>query len=580
MRAKIIIVLAFIIVSIGFISPNILAASYHEEIRDEWLFEHEQFVTHSLDLSSDALHVHLPVEFDDLSLNKETYGTFIKTVTIPNNMVHKQMGIELPFVYSAATIFIDGKKLKEVGKVGTNANEHETDLQSVIVPFIPTSPTVEIAIQISSFDHIRGGFSSAPVIGDWETIKHDFLLERYTTIFVGTIILIVGMATLTIGLMNRHEKVFLTFGMFAIVVAIREAVAVPFLYHELPFSISYVLATRIEYITTTICFSLYAIFIYLLYNKLFSKLVLYFNVIVLLSIAFLSTFTDPKFFQSTFFSVFPFMIFFVLYNIWIMFKALKSKLELAKSLLLGILFVFFGLIVDFLSGMGVINSPPLAGFMIMLNVLIVLFSLCRNYVKQVEKLRDLNNELDELVKERTSQLHIANEELKKLVNTDALTGIYNRHKFNETISANFATATQKNECLSLIMLDIDDFKKYNDYYGHVYGDDLLIRVAQFIKQILPEDVTFARYGGEEFAVILPGYNLQEAKRIAEKIRHTIENERIENLGRNYGIVTVSIGCAERIIDQIDNEKELINVSDERLYRSKAQGRNRVTAVSN
>src|SRR5690606_22868776 len=116
---------------------------------------------------------------------------------------------------------------------------------------------------------------------------------------------------------------------------------------------------------------------------------------------------------------------------------------------LGILFVFFGLIVDFLSGMGVINSPPLAGFMIMLNVLIVLFSLCRNYVKQVEKLRDLNNELDELVKERTSQLHIANEELKKLVNTDALTGIYNRHKFNETISANFATATQKNECLSL-----------------------------------------------------------------------------------------------------------------------------------
>ena len=93
--------------------------------------------------------------------------------------------------------------------------------------------------------------------------------------------------------------------MFSIVIAIREGVAVPFLYHELPLSLSYVTATRIEYITTTIAFTLYAIFIYRSYDKLFSKRVLYFNVIVLLSLALLTIFTEPRIFQTAFFGVFP-----------------------------------------------------------------------------------------------------------------------------------------------------------------------------------------------------------------------------------------------------------------------------------
>src|SRR5690606_30624326 len=121
----------------------------------------------------------------------------------------------------------------------------------------------------------------------------------------------------------------------------------------------------------------------------------------------------------------------------------------------------------------------------------------------------------------------------------------------------------------LLMLDIDEFKLYNDYYGHVYGDELLIRITQRIKQVLPEDATFSRYGGEELAIILPGYSLQETKMIADEIRQAVEHERIENLGSSSGMVTVSIGCAERMADQAENEQELIKVSDERLYMSKS-----------
>ncbi|GFN31358.1 sensor domain-containing diguanylate cyclase [Paenibacillus xylaniclasticus] len=579
MRTKWLIILVFIMGCVGFIPMHASAAAYQEKVKDGWLFYHEQLITGASASSGNVPLVQLPVQFDDLDFPANTYGTFIKKVKIPENMVNQQLGFKLPHVYSAVAIFIDGKKLKEIGKVGTNASEHETVLRTVIVPFTPTSSTVEIAIQVSSYDHIRGGFSAAPAIGDLETIERNYQLGRYLTICVLTIISLVGIATLMIGLMNRHEKLFLTFGLFAIGIAIRGVVTVPYLYNDLPLSLSYELATRIEYISTSVSFALYALFIYFLYNKLFSKWIIHANLIVFLSIAVLATFTEPKLFQKLFFGVFPFALLFILYNIWIMFKALKLKLELAKSLLLGILFVIIGYIGEYFSALGIIYSPPIANPMIMINVLLVLFSLCRNYVQHVDKLKVLNSKLDELVKERTLQLNQANEELKRLVNLDSLTGIYNRHKFNETISENFVTAARHNECLSLIMLDIDEYKKYNDYYGHVHGDDLLIRIAQLVKRLLPDDVTFARYGGEEFAVILPGYSLQASQRIAEEIRRTVEDERMENLGRGHGIVTVSIGCAERKADQIRDEKELVTVSDERLYVSKALGRNRVTAAS-
>ena len=96
-----------------------------------------------------------------------------------------------------------------------------------------------------------------------------------------------------------------------------------------------------------------------------------------------------------------------------MFKAISLKLELAKSILVGVFFVFVGVIVDFLSGMGVITFPHIANFMIMINVLTVLLSLCINYVNQVDKLRGMNKDLDGLVKERISQLGNANKELKR-----------------------------------------------------------------------------------------------------------------------------------------------------------------------
>lgn len=416
--------------------PHFVEASdYKEELDEQWLFFNQQLITSVVeaDAPQPTAVVKLPVELETLTGEVSGYGTFIKQVKLDSKFVGAGLGLELPYTYSAANVFINGILYEEVGKVGTNAQTHERDLQSVVIPIKPRSETIEIAIQISSFNHIRGGFSGAPILGEWDTMYKSFVMERYESIFIGAIILIVGMMTLIIGIIERKEKMFFTFGLFALVVAVRGLVSVPFLYHDVTPWMSYEWATRLEYFTTNLCFSLYAIFIYLLYNKLFSKWILYPGVLLLWSLAGLSLVADVVTFQEAFFSMFPAMITFVIYNIWIMIRALKYHLVLARSLMLGVLFVFIGLIIDFLSGMGIIYSPPIANIMIALNVLLVMGSLCYNYVKNMRMVSKLNDELDEKVRTRTAELNKVNEELQRLVQLDGLTGVYNRHKFDAAL---------------------------------------------------------------------------------------------------------------------------------------------------
>lgn len=574
MRARYTMIVLFVVCL--FILPHsVTASAYVQELDKQWLFFNQQLITSVAEANAPqpTAVVDLPVEFETITNQTSGYGTFVKQVQLDEQFVGAGLGLELPYTYSAAKVFINGVLYEEVGKVGTNAQTHERNLQSVVIPLKPRSETLEITIQVSSFDHIRGGFSGAPVLGEWDVMYKAFAKERYETIFIATIIFIVGVMTLMIGLIDRTEKMFFTFGLFALVVAARGLVSVPFLYHEIIPSMSYEWATRIEYFTTNLCFSLYAIFIYLLYNKLFSKWILYPGVLVLSILCILSLFADVVTFQEAFFSIFPVLIVFIVYNIWIMIRAFKHHLVLAKSLLLGVVFVFIGLIVDYLSGMGIIYSPPIANIMIALNVLLVMGSLCYNYVKNMRIVSRINDELDEKVRRRTQELNIANEELQRLVQLDGLTGVYNRHQFDKSLTEQFQQATH----LSLCMIDLDEFKKYNDYYGHVQGDELLIRMAQFVQAYVPKNAIFARYGGEEFAIILPNTELTEAVDIAERVRYLIEQARWEHNGRALGYVTISVGVAERIQDCCENEVALISMADTRLYYSKNSGRNQVVA---
>ncbi|MBV8754751.1 MAG: GGDEF domain-containing protein [Hyphomicrobiales bacterium] len=178
-------------------------------------------------------------------------------------------------------------------------------------------------------------------------------------------------------------------------------------------------------------------------------------------------------------------------------------------------------------------------------------------------------------KQEVSQLRQNVETVRSESLTDPLTALANRKSFDLTMQKAMSDARKSGEALSLLMADIDYFKKINDTYGHLTGDQILRRVANALKQSVHEQAVAARYGGEEFAVVLPRTPLDRAGAVAEKIRAAVMAKPLmkRSTGEQLGRVTISIGLAT--LRPQDTAQSFIGRADAALYAAKRQGRNRV-----
>jgi len=185
-------------------------------------------------------------------------------------------------------------------------------------------------------------------------------------------------------------------------------------------------------------------------------------------------------------------------------------------------------------------------------------------------------DLLDLVEERTRQLEDANALLRRLSSLDGLTGIANRRHFEEALATEWARARRASLPLSVIMIDIDYFKDFNDAYGHQRGDDCLKQVASTLQNSFHRagDMV-ARYGGEEFVAVLPGTATESAFKIAEMLRTKVEQLQIPNdKSPGHRIITISLGVACCIPVEDLSPMDLVSLSDRALYRAKKAGRNR------
>ena len=216
----------------------------------------------------------------------------------------------------------------------------------------------------------------------------------------------------------------------------------------------------------------------------------------------------------------------------------------------------------------------------------------RRVETELESIRD---ELEWRVRERTHALELRNEELsrlrlaletanqrlKRLVAVDALTGIANRRHFDRALDRELRRARRERAPLSLIFLDLDEFKRFNDTYGHARGDEVLRLVAQTLDETFRRGGDLvARYGGEEFAVVLPGVDGRRAGLYAERLRRRIWRLAIAyEASQVSDRMTISGGVATVVPPQVVAPDDLLRAADQALYRAKCQGRNRIAVAT-
>jgi diguanylate cyclase (GGDEF)-like protein len=185
----------------------------------------------------------------------------------------------------------------------------------------------------------------------------------------------------------------------------------------------------------------------------------------------------------------------------------------------------------------------------------------------------------ERISEMRRELRQLNKELENLSQRDSLTQLYNRRTFEDLAQRQWQQANRTQKPISLLMLDIDHFKLYNDHYGHPAGDRCLVKAAQAIQSALKRPIDIlARYGGEEFIVLLPETDLKGARNVGENIKQAILAANIHHeKSTTSNIVTVSIGACTAPHTTGRRLNDLIKQADDLLYESKKQGRNRVSA---
>jgi diguanylate cyclase (GGDEF)-like protein len=202
-----------------------------------------------------------------------------------------------------------------------------------------------------------------------------------------------------------------------------------------------------------------------------------------------------------------------------------------------------------------------------------------------DELGELNYSYGQIVLELTQakqnaeqlalELQQANNNLRELAYRDGLTGLYNHRYFQKVFEVELERALRYKHPVSLLLVDIDFFKKVNDTFGHPVGDDVLKEVSNVLVRLVRSCDIVARYGGEEFAVVLPETGTKGAKVLAQRLRRGVEQKKIENNGQPIS-VTISIGLAATDMSELELSRvALIECSDQALYMAKQNGRNRV-----
>ena len=584
------VVIAFTIVSgLIYVSSNTFLGMHYgkplEEIDPnvQWEFFEEQFISpeQAESLYGTGEQVEMPHKFYEHYDTVEMYGTYIAKVTLPNILDDENLAVFVPYQYGSYKLYIGNQLIAKNGELATMKEQHVLEMSPKIEQLYVDNREVYVTLQLSNYKSLRGGFSKPIFVGEYNDMLKHYNSTIIFHFFVDGIIFIVGVFALLVGWFNKYNIRTILFAMFCLIISIRSMFARPFIYSITVLNVPWEVATKIELACTILASFVAIAFLHQYFVPTLSKVIVRLSYGLLGIQLILTIFSEPILFQRTFSIVFMItllLLLFILVKVFIV--AREMNLE-ASIHFVGSLIILLSTIHDFIVVGRVLNSPLLMQYSQVIYVLLVVVFFSRQFAQKLEQEKRLNAEilelnasLDEKIKERTKQLQLANAQLEQLATKDALTGIANRYVFDEKIEYYFEKAKQTDGYLSLLLIDLDAFKKYNDHYGHIMGDMLLQKVVSVIGEQLPEEVLFARYGGEEFAIIYPYADEKQVEELGKKIVHEVAVKRFEHAMQDWGYVSVSVGgCTMSPTRPFATTKQLIAAADKQLYKVKHIGKN-------
>lgn len=533
-----------------------------------------------------------------------TYRLLFKTET------GGRLALKLPRILTAYKLWINQELIASAGIVGTSRTEMTPQYLPQVGLFDAQPGINEIIIQVSNYYHRSGGILESIAIGPEQLVLNMREKGVAYELFLFGSLAIIGAYHVFLYVFRKQNTPPLYFGLFCLFISARTLlVGERFFFHLFP-AFNWELAHKLQTLTFYLGVPLIVMFFQAMFPKDFSAK--WVKAIQLVGLAFtaLVLFTPARIFTivNPMFQVFALSVIAYLTAIFVRMTLRKEKG--IQLIIIGGLALFATSINDivFLSvwmnddGPAILRTIFRTGNLSSFGQLIFVFAnsllLAQKFSQALEqqevattKLQDINIHLDELVSKRTAALEASREQIEQqkidleaancslrlLTLKDPLTGLWNRRQYDAIIQKEWHRALRHKRPISMLLLDIDYFKAYNDCYGHSAGDACLARVAQAIQSCFKRASDLvARYGGEEFVVIMPELVKDEAMRMAHFVQDTVAELCIPHECSNVGSwVTVSVGVTS-CIPRIDSSPEdLFFTVDKALYEAKEGGRSQV-----
>ncbi|TDO95244.1 diguanylate cyclase (GGDEF)-like protein [Halanaerobium saccharolyticum] len=558
---------------------------------------------------SETEFVELPAAWNGYNLDGESlsgngYATYRKTL---NLKAGEQYGLKIPRIFTSYKLWLNGQQLASAGMVAESRAESAPQYLPQTV-FFEAAAETELVIQVSNFSHRSGGILESIKISDKDNILALNNKNLAYDIFLFGSILIMGVYHLILFLKRRNEYSLLYFGLFCVLVSFRTILVGEIYFIQVLSDFSWEIAHKLQTLSFYLGVLVITGFFYEVFNSFFSEKLLKVFTLAIIPFILVVLFTPARIFTlvNPAFQLLTLII--ICYLLFIFYKVFKTDIIQKKNLtslyiMIGALALFITVLNDigFLSilraDQKLFNDLFVVGNLSSLGFLIFIFTdslaLAVKYSdtfveneKLAGELLELNKNLENKVRARTSELfesnakireqkkdlEKANSSLENLANKDALTMIWNRRYFDQQFTLEWRRALRSQTSLSLLFIDIDDFKIYNDQFGHDAGDICLQKVAGAITQSVKRAGELAaRFGGEEFVVLLPEIESKKVKAAAELIRENIGKLQLSS--PLTGSVTASIGAASIVPAAEMKENELIIAADQAMYLAKKAGKN-------